>query len=206
MVEVLLILHSGVEMKRMLNIAAGTILAVSFAGSAAVADEFQDAAKAYVTEKVMPWLESDEVVAAIKAQNEKNAGLAQGDIDALDKQWRAEVDASSRPLIDSVISNALSAFLKSKKDEASGLVTEMFVMDNRGLNVGQSDVTSDYWQGDEGKWKKTYMNGPDTVFVDEVEKDESTQALQTQVSVTIKDPADGKAIGAITVGVNVEQL
>jgi hypothetical protein len=66
-------------------------------------------------------------------------------------------------------------------------------------------MTSDYWQGDEAKWKKTYMVGPDAIFVDEIEKDESTQSLQSQVSIAIKDET-GKAIGAITLGINVDKL
>ena len=79
-------------------------------------------------------------------------------------------------------------------------------MDDRGLNAGQSDVTSDYWQGDEAKWQKTFKAGADAVFVDVVEKDESTQQLQVQVSVSIKDPETGKVIGAVTLGINVDQL
>jgi hypothetical protein len=79
-------------------------------------------------------------------------------------------------------------------------------MDNKGLNVAQSDVTSDYWQGDEAKWKKSFLAGPDGLFIDEVEFDESTQTYQAQVSVSIADPDSGEAIGAITVGVNVELL
>jgi hypothetical protein len=79
-------------------------------------------------------------------------------------------------------------------------------MDDKGLNVGQSDVTSDYWQGDEPKWQKTFKVGPDTVFVDKVEKDESSEQLQIQVSVSIKDPETGKVIGAVTLGINVDQL
>ena len=83
--------------------------------------------------------------------------------------------------------NELSAFLAKKKEETQDVVTEMFVMDDKGLDVGQSDVTSDYWQGDEAKWQKTFLVGPDAIFFDKIEKDESTQALQMQVSVSIKD-------------------
>ncbi len=140
------------------------------------------------------------------AQNAKNAGLSEADIIVLDKKWRAETKASSKPLIDSLLGNAVSKALKGRKSASSGMVTEIFIMDNKGLNVGQSDVTSDYWQGDEAKWKKTYKMGPDAIFVDEVEKDESTQTLQSQMSMSIKDPATGKVIGAITVGVNVDAL
>lgn len=189
-----------------IGLISGLAMIASMFVTSASADEFKDAAEAYIKSKVMPWLESAEVVGAIKAQNQEHAGLGQGDIDKLDKQWRAEVDANSKPLIEKVMKNALSKFLASKKSQLGDAVTEMFVMDDKGLNVGQSDVTSDFWQGDEAKWKKTYKVGPSAVFVDEVEKDESTQQLQSQVSVSIKDPATGKAIGAITVGVNVEQL
>lgn len=162
--------------------------------------------KKYVAAKVMSWLGDKVIIEAIKAQNAKNAALTEADILKLDKEWRAQVDAPSKPLIDSVMKNPLSAFLTAKKTESNGLLTEIFVMDDKGLNVGQSDVTSDYWQGDEAKWQKTFKVGPDTVFVDKVEKDESTQQLQVQVSVSIKDPETGKAIGAVTLGINVDQL
>jgi hypothetical protein len=142
----------------------------------------------------------------VKAQNAKHAGLNDTDIQKLDKEWRAQIDASNKPLIDGILKNAVSAFLTKKKEESEGLITEVFVMDDRGLNVGQSDITSDYWQGDEAKWQKTFKVGPEAVFVDNVEKDESTQQLQVQVSVTIKDPESGKPIGAVTLGINVERL
>jgi len=79
-------------------------------------------------------------------------------------------------------------------------------MDAKGLNVGQSDPTSDYWQGDEAKWQKTFSAGADAVFVDEVEQDESTQQLQSQASFTISDPETGEPIGAATAGINLEML
>ncbi len=77
-------------------------------------------------------------------------------------------------------------------------------MDNKGLNVGQSDITSDYWQGDEAKWKKSYGAGMGAVHVGKIKQDESTQKFQSQVSVAISD--GGKVIGAVTVGVNVDEL
>ncbi len=152
------------------------------------------------------WVADPVVINAIKKQNAKHADLSQADIDDLDKTWRAETGASDRPLIDRVLSSDLSEMLRDAQNGAQGLVTEVFVMDNRGLNVGQSNVTSDYWQGDEGKWQKTYLVGPDALFIDEVELDESTQTFQSQLSMSIIDPDTGKVIGAITVGINVDEL
>ena len=185
---------------------AATALVALTAFSAAAQDAHVAPVTDYIETNVKPWLSDPVLVDAVKAQNAQNANLAQADIDALDKKWRAETEGSSKEMIDGVLGNALSQFLKAKQQEAGGLITEVFVMDNKGLNVGQSDVTSDYWQGDEDKWSKTYGGGPDAVFIDGAEKDESTQMLQSQGSIAIKDPASGEAIGAITVGINLDAL
>src|SRR3546814_5525775 len=72
----------------------------------------------------------------------------------MDKDWRAQTDASSKPMIDAVMGSSLSKYLRQQQEATQGTATEIFVMDNRGLNVGQSEVTSDYWQGDEAKFQK----------------------------------------------------
>ena len=185
---------------------AATALVALTAFSATAQDAHVAPVTDYIETNIKPWLSDPVLVDAVKAQNAQNANLAQADIDALDKKWRAETEGSSKEMIDGVLGNALSQFLKAKQQEAGGLITEVFVMDNKGLNVGQSDVTSDYWQGDEDKWSKTYGAGPDAIFIDGAEKDESTQMLQSQGSIAIKDPASGEAIGAITVGINLDAL
>jgi len=181
---------------------AGTLFATAAWASDAHVAPMTD----YANATVKQWVADNTVIQAVKAQNAKHAGLSQTDIDNMDKDWRAQTDASSKPMIDAVLANALSTFLRQQKDGSQGLVTEVFVMDNRGLNVGQSDVTSDYWQGDEAKWQKTFQAGANGLFIDEVEMDESTQTFQSQVSMSIVDPATGEVIGAITVGVNIDAL
>lgn len=169
-------------------------------------DDYVAAARAYVEQHVVPLLSDAVVVDAVNAQNAKFAGLPQADIDALDQKWRAEVEAADKPMIDEALASPLSKFLVEQREKSEGVITELFVTDDKGLNVGQSDPTSDYWQGDEAKWQKSFQAGPGAIFVDDVEKDESTQQLQTQVSATIVDPKTGAAIGAVTVGINVDGL
>lgn len=182
-------------------------VAVVFAltSQAQAANDFEPQIRSFVESDIMPWLSEAVVVDAVKAQNEKHASITEADIDKLDKEWRAQAKAGGGDMIDAALGNDLSKFLKSKKEGAGGKISEIFVMDNKGLNVGQSDVTSDYMQGDEAKWQKSYGAGPGAVFVDEIEFDDSSQAFQSQVSVTIVD-GSGAAIGAITIGVNVEEL
>jgi hypothetical protein len=168
------------------------------------ATDFEPQIKAFSESSVKAWLSDPAVIAAIKAQNGETSGYDAAKIDALDKQWRAEAKAGGGDLVNKVAGNSLSAWLKGKKDEAGGKIAEIFVMDAKGLNVGMSDTTSDYMQGDEGKHQKTFGAGADAVFIDEVEFDESSGAFQSQLSATISD--GGSPIGAITVGVNVEKL
>lgn len=192
-------------MFRTILVAAAAAVALS---SAAAADDAEIKAKAqtFAQSEMKKWAADPDIVAAINAANTERAGYDQAKIDELDKQWRAEVGAASHPLIDATAANPASAKLKAICDGQGGLVTEAFVMDDKGLNVGMCDPTSDYWQGDEAKWQKTYSVGPDAVFVDDVEQDESTQKFQVQTSITVVDPATGKAIGAMTVGLDAEGL
>ena len=155
---------------------------------------------------VREWIRSPLVIEAIREQNARHSTLTQSDIDAMDRQWRAETSATDRPMIDRALANAVSRFLIDAKDQERGIVTEVFIMDNRGLNVGQSDATSDYWQGDEAKWQRTFLQGPGAMMIDDVELDESTQTFQSQLSMSITDPATGEVIGAITVGIDVEAI
>ncbi|MGO7423360.1 hypothetical protein ACCT09_26775, partial [Rhizobium ruizarguesonis] len=88
----------------------------------------------YVTSDVKPWLNDPAIIEAIKAQNAANANLSAADVDALDKKWRAEVDGSDHSMIDDVLNSALSKFLQGKKEASGGKITEIFVMDAKGLN------------------------------------------------------------------------
>ncbi|MBS7539829.1 hypothetical protein [Ancylobacter lacus] len=153
---------------------------------------------AYVKSKVVPWLSDPVVVQAVLASNKAHAKLMQSDIDQLDNDWKAK----DQKLRDSTMKNPLAEFLVKKKEASGGVITEAFVMDDRGLNVGQTDGTSDMWQADEAKWQKSYGVGPDTIFVDKVEEEDGKKIAQA--SVTISDK--GKAIGAITLGVDVGKL
>jgi len=172
----------------------------------AFADEFTPALEAYMNDEISDWANDPAIVAAIKAQNDAHAGLSQDQIEEMDQEWRANVGDPSTPLLAAVLNHPVSDDLRARVEASMGAMTEVFVMDDHGLNVAASDVTSDMWQGDEAKFQQTYGNGAGSVHISEVELDESTQRYQGQISVTIVDPDSGNAIGAITVGVDAESL
>ena len=139
------------------------------------------------------------LVNAVKAQNGKSASLEK--IKEMDKAWMATPGVND--FMRSLMTNACAQKIKSIKASAP-YYAEIFVMDDKGANVCMTDKTSDYWQGDEAKWTKSYNNGAGGTDVGDVKFDDSTQAYLVQVSVPVKD--GGKAIGAVTIGVNVEKL
>ena len=145
-------------------------------------------------------------VISIGASNDVHGNIDQGGIDALDNEWKAESKTEKQPLIAEMLSSPLSNYLLYLQAQSAGLYTEMFVMDNKGLNVGQSSVTSDYWQGDEGKYQKTFQVGPDAVFIDEAEFNDDTKTWRAQVNFTVVDPQSGKPIGAATIEMNLTEL
>lgn len=158
-----------------------------------------------VIEEMQAFINSEIVQVSVDAQNKRLSNLAQETIDALDKQWRAEREAADKPLIAATLSNPLSVYLARIQGKSLGLYAEIFVMDQNGLNVGQSSITSDFWQGDEDKFQKTYDVSDDAMFVDAPEWDDEAKIWRNQVSFTLLD-ASKKKIGAVTVEINLTEL
>jgi hypothetical protein len=159
-----------------------------------------------VVAQVKKLLAQPVTVISIGASNDAHAKIDQGGIDALDKEWKAESKTDKQPLIAEMLSSPLSNYLLYLQAQSAGLYTEMFVMDDKGLNVGQSSVTSDYWQGDEGKYQKTFQVGPDAIFIDEAEFNDDTKTWRAQLNFTVVDPGSGKPIGAATIEMNLTEL
>ncbi|MTI42470.1 hypothetical protein JM93_03946 [Roseibium hamelinense] len=151
------------------------------------------------------WLDVPVVAMSINAQNTRRGALSEKQILDLDAQWRSEREDQDKPLIAATLTSPLSIYLVRKQAQTLGLYTEIFVMDQNGLNVGQSAITSDYWQGDEAKFQKTYDVGAKAVFIDEPEWDEDRAIWRVQLNLTLSDVA-GDPIGAATVEVNLTEL
>ena len=139
------------------------------------------------------------IVDAVKLENAKGKTLSQ--IQEMDKKWKSTPGIADymQALMDSACGKRLRSL-----QESADYYSEIFVMDNQGANVAMTDKTSDYWQGDEAKFQKSFNNGKGAVFVDEIEFDDSSQAYLVQVSVPVID--NGKVIGAITFGIDVDKI
>ena len=139
------------------------------------------------------------IIKAVKEENAKGKTLAQ--IKEHDAEWTSTPGIAD--YMKALVESECGRHLRDLQN-TTAYYSEIFVMDNQGANVCMTDKTSDYWQGDEAKFKQSFNGGAGAVFVDEVKFDESTQAYLVQVSVPVQD--GGKAIGAITFGIDVDKI
>lgn len=185
-------------MKRAIIITTAVLFVMSIVGTVFAAD---------VDTKMLNWTANTvlakfghdkDIVKAVKAKNKTDEGLMM--IQITDGAWKAIIDGSI-PIQDELMSNDCAMAAKALMDSVD-YVTEIFVMDDEGANVCMTTKTGDYWQGDEAKFVKSYNGGIGSIFVDEVEEDGGKMISQVSVPVMSK----GKAIGAMTIGVDVGKL
>lgn len=145
------------------------------------------------------WGKNPVIVAAVAQQNA--TGMSQKAILELDDKWRntSGLAAFMEPYFDNQAADEL-ARLESNAD----YVMESFAMDNQGGIVGATNKTSDYWQGDEAKFTESFKGGSGAVHIGEIEFDDSAQSYLVQVSVPVMK--DGAAIGAITIGIDIDSF
>ena len=187
---------------RLIGLSVATLLAAT----PTLANEYEPAMRAFVEENVLAWAAHPLLVSQINTQNAAHAGLSSAEINEMDQAWRAQVGASDAPMISGLLSNDASQFLSEQVDATGGVISEVFITDNLGLNVASSAVTSDYWQGDEAKFTEVYGKGADVMHFGEIEFDESAQAYLGQVSLPVVDPDTNEVIGVMTIGLDAEAL
>ncbi|WP_321449106.1 hypothetical protein [uncultured Cohaesibacter sp.] len=192
-------------MKQILGAFGAILLALGTQVVAAPAPDLKQMNVEALQQQIDAWLNKEIVAMSVKAHNEKYGNVSDQDIITLDNQWRAETEADDKPLIAATLSSPLSVYLSRMQGQSVGLFVEIFVMDNKGLNVGQSSITSDFWQGDEAKFQKTYDVGPKAVFVDDPEWDDNFNIWRAQLNKSLTDPATGQLIGAATIEVNLTE-
>ena len=151
--------------------------------------------KTFVKSNLLPLCTNEVFVKTVAAQNAK--GMTLDEIKQTDETWRSAEDFL--PIHEELLSNECAAEIKRIAKNLPQ-ITETFVMDNQGANVGQNQITSDYWQGDEAKWENSFKGGKGGVDIGEAKLYKSTNRIDQKVSLPIIDTS-GKVIGAICFGI-----
>jgi len=174
-------------------------LALVLTSSASMAADYNQQKLNDLVAKLKVTGEDPALIAAVNQQNGQR--LTMGTITSRDQKWQATsgMDSFMRELMSNAGAKRLSQIEKENR-----VIVESFLMDNKGANVAMTNKTSDYWQGDEAKFKKSFAGGKGSVHIGKSKFDKSAQAYVVQVSVPVM--SGGQAIGAITYGVNIDEL
>lgn len=119
-----------------------------------------------------------------------------------DKEW-----ITSPPrgfFLRAYLENPISLRLKQLVDDDPD-VAEIFLTDQYGGLVAASGKTTDFYQADEIWWQKAYAGGKGSVFIGDVERDQSSGILSIPVAVPIKNN-QGEILGIAKESLGVELL
>ncbi len=141
---------------------------------------------------VKQWANHPAVVNEVIKHNYLEQSL--DDVKQIDRMWReGKKEAFARSLQE----NKSGHFLKKRILE-NRLYTEAFLCDDQGAVVGEYPMTSDYWQGDEDKFLKSFNGGEGQVYIGPIEFDESSGEISVQISVPVR--SQGATVGVLVVG------
>ena len=141
---------------------------------------------------------TEELIEAVRQQNAEPQTLAQ--LRLLDQTWQAS--AASDPLKQTLLAHPQSQrFAALHKTESH--FNEWLLVDAKGGLVAAFPITSDYWQGDEDKWKKILEDGFDR-YVGAKTYDHSSGVNAVQLSVAVKD--GDMVIGVLVAGVRLSHV
>lgn len=134
------------------------------------------------------------IIEKVRSSNSNNSDLNLSEILEIDKKWRETEGIDD--FIKSLLTNESAQYLIDFQEEHDEFV-EIFITDKKGLIVGETNKTSDYYQADEQWWVKSYNQGTGNTYYGKIEYDESAIAESIPIYVPVIDPDINKAIGVI---------
>ncbi len=114
----------------------------------------------------------------------------------LDREWQKDGAAVAARL--GILNSPASQFLADlvKNDST---YREVLVTDRYGRLVAASNVTSDYFQGDEDWWKRAFDSGRGRISVSDVNRDESANVYAFEIAVPVLNPQGNDVAGIMKV-------
>ncbi|SNC65243.1 ABC-type amino acid transport substrate-binding protein [Marinobacter sp. es.048] len=132
------------------------------------------------------------------------------DVMTQDSMWQAMAPFASTQLADRILALAGSRTLHGWKVAQGGLVTEAMIMNSMGTLAAMSQLTTDYWQGDEAKFQKVLdatrqgLKGMEALYISPIRYDASTSRFQVTVSAPVSPISDGVPLGVLMLGLDAE--
>ncbi|WP_052480895.1 transporter substrate-binding domain-containing protein [Gilvimarinus agarilyticus] len=162
-----------------------------------------------IRERIEPmvnqWRESPVLLTTLATYNQQRVELTDSHIQQADLQWRQAYQKADTDTLDAMLAPELMGDLPGwGENDRLGYVSEIIVTGARGLNLAVAPYSSDYWQGDEAKFRRTMSLPSGQWFFSEVVFDSSSRHFQVQVSLPLL--LEGERAGVLTVGVDIERV
>lgn len=138
------------------------------------------------------------ILAGLRRESAANDALTGAMIASRDEAWRKQAKRGRGPLVEGVMGNPVSRQLALLRLPRSGLVADLMLMDDKGLLIGATRLSSDYDQSDETKYQRTFPDGSEALIVEPPAYDESVDDYVLAVSMTLTDPEGDKPLGVLT--------
>ena len=169
------------------------LISVALLGAVTNTAHFKQAAYARVP-RAHAIARDAQIVAFVTAKNARPE--TSEEIRRKDAEWVAQPD---HPLRRTLTRGECADRLRALTTDDT-MIVEALLMDGKGALVCATAVPSDYWQGDEPKWQRTFQDGRDP-FVDELGLDASSNEYAVQLSVPLL--RDSERVGALTLTLKV---
>jgi len=145
------------------------------------------------------WAADRAIVRAVREANETPRTMTE--IEAIDAKWieTVGVDEFMRGIIDHPAAERLRELRASHP-----ALREAILTDRLGANVASTNKTSDFYQGDEEKFREAFNDAKGGVYVGSIYRDESIQSYSVPIGVPVLD--EGRVIGVLVITLSVEKL
>jgi len=162
--------------------------------------------KELLIRKIERWKRLPKLEASLKERNLTSRRFSKQEIAERDKKWTQSFIQNDFSYSIDLVDQELSAHLREIKKQSQDTITEIIVTDARGLNVAISDMTSDYWQGDEKKFTEVFSQPANTMHFGDINYDESTKRFQLHLSVPLYTEEKFEPLGVMVFGVDIEKI
>jgi hypothetical protein len=146
---------------------------------------------------------NDIVIRTAQLSNSAHANLAPREIEALDIAWQQGTGDGSYMHVRG--KEDVENVLKSFQNQHSGVFVEIFITDMYGLNIAETNRTSDYYQADESWWRRTYAGGHGEEFVGEIEYDASARVWVVPIYLPVYAET-GTVVGVLKALIDTSRL
>jgi len=126
------------------------------------------------------------------------------EINSIENVWPRLKENS--PILRGIINNEIAEYIKEYRKREGEEYAEIFITDAKGAVIAATNKTSDYFQADEKWWEEAYNNGKGSVYLSDVEYDESAKVFALNFCIPIMDKSNKRVIGIIKVIADIKHL